>query len=84
MSFNVYNGKNINVGCYIRSSGLPMQAPMILPPEFGEMPKDFDDYDYDHPDTIKLFGELGQEERIARMRARQPIKDEAGHGIRYE
>lgn len=40
MSFNVYNGKNINVGCYIRASGLPMQAPMILPPELGEMPKD--------------------------------------------
>jgi hypothetical protein len=40
MSFNVYNGKNLNVSCYIRASGLPMQAPMILPQECGEMPKD--------------------------------------------
>lgn len=40
MSFNVYNGKNINVGCYMRASGLLTQAPMVLPPELGEMPKD--------------------------------------------
>jgi hydroxymethylpyrimidine pyrophosphatase-like HAD family hydrolase len=32
----------------------------------------FDDYDYDHTDTIKLFSELGQEDRIARLKAREP------------
>lgn len=34
----------------------------------------FDDYDYDNPDTMKLFGELGQEERIARLKAQKPVK----------
>lgn len=34
----------------------------------------FDDYDYDHTDTIKLFAELGQEERIARLKAFAPAK----------
>jgi len=34
----------------------------------------FDDYDYDNADTIKLFADLGQEERIARLKAQQPIK----------
>jgi len=34
----------------------------------------FDDYDYDNTDTIKLFAELGQEERIARLKALPPAK----------
>jgi acid phosphatase class B len=34
----------------------------------------FDDYDYDHTDTIKLFAQLGQEERIARLKALPPAK----------
>lgn len=29
----------------------------------------FDDYDYNHPDTIKLFSQLGQECKIARLRS---------------
>lgn len=29
----------------------------------------FDDYDYDHPDTIRLFDELGQENRVVRIRS---------------
>lgn len=44
----------------------------------------FDDYDFDHADTIRLFAELGQEVHIARMKPRQPVKDDAGHTIRYE
>lgn len=31
----------------------------------------FDDYDFDHPDTIKLFAELGQETKIVRLRSRE-------------
>lgn len=34
----------------------------------------FDDYDYDNPDTIKLFKELGQELYIARVKVREPHK----------
>jgi hydroxymethylpyrimidine pyrophosphatase-like HAD family hydrolase len=34
----------------------------------------FDDYDYDNKDTIKIFADLGQEERIARLKATEPIK----------
>lgn len=34
----------------------------------------FDDYDYDNSDTIRIFAELGQEERIARLKATAPIK----------
>ena len=44
----------------------------------------FDDYDYDNADTIKIFAELGQEEKIARVKARTPIRDPDGHGIHYE
>ena len=29
----------------------------------------FDDYDYDHPDTIRLFDELGFEGKVARIRS---------------
>lgn len=44
----------------------------------------FDDYDFDNTDTERLFKELGQEEHIVRVKARQPIKDADGHYIRYE
>lgn len=30
----------------------------------------FDDYDYNHPDTIKLFSTLGQEHKIVRVKSR--------------
>lgn len=43
----------------------------------------FDDYDYDNPQTERLFKELGQEERIARVKARQPIKVN-GRTVHYE
>ena len=43
----------------------------------------FDDYDYDNPDTDRLFKELGQEEQIARVKARTPIEVN-GHKIHYE
>lgn len=40
MSSNVYNGTNLYVDGYVVSAGRPMLPPMILSPEFGEMPKD--------------------------------------------
>ena len=44
----------------------------------------FDDYDYDNPETTKLFKELGSEEKVFKVVARTPIKDERGHNIHYE
>lgn len=44
----------------------------------------FDDYDYDNPDTERLFATLGQEEKIARVRARRPLDDAQGRKVHYE
>lgn len=43
----------------------------------------FDDFDYDNPETEKLFRELGQMERIVRVVARTPIERD-GHKVHYE
>lgn len=44
----------------------------------------FDDYDFDNQDTARIFAELGDEVHIARMKAREPVKDGSGKTIRYE
>lgn len=40
MSDNICCTKRLHVNAYIMASGRPMLPPMILGPEFGEMPKD--------------------------------------------
>jgi hypothetical protein len=40
----------------------------------------FDDYDFDHPDTIRLFAELGQEGKVARIRSAERREFSANRG----
>lgn len=40
MSCNIFNSNGINVDAYVKSSGMALQPPMILPEEFGEPPND--------------------------------------------
>lgn len=56
---------------YIPLNGAHFKS-MIIKQEKIEI--HFDDYDYDNADTIKLFADLGQEERIARLKAFPPAK----------
>lgn len=53
---------------YMHLNGAHFKSAMIV--EY-KIDLHFDDYDYDHPDTIRLFAELGQEHRVVRVRSQE-------------
>lgn len=61
--FDFYFGRE---GEELKQNGAVMKSKAI--DEYG-ISVHFDDYDFDYPETIRLFKELGMEDRIIRVRS---------------